>query len=88
MPKPPSDKPVSTPAHEIRVGGIQATIWKNDTPQGARYNTTFKRNFRDGEEWKSSDAFGRDDLAMLGFVAAEALRWIVAQRQTAQPLAR
>ena len=73
------------PAHEIRLNGIQASIWKNDTPQGARYNTTFRRNYKDGEEWKSSDAFGRDDLLTLAFVATEALRWIVEQKQSPAP---
>ena len=67
-----------TPAHEIRLSGIQAAIWRNETAQGPRFNTTFQRNYRDGEEWKSSDSFGRDDLLTLGFVAGEALRWIIA----------
>jgi len=75
----------NTPAHEIRLGGIRATIWKNDTDKGPRFNTTFERNYRDGEEWKTSDSFGRDDLLTLGFVATEALRWIVNQKQPQQP---
>jgi hypothetical protein len=81
---PPPTKP-NKPAHEIRLNGVQASIWKNDTAQGARYNTTFKRYYKDGEEWKSSDAFGRDDLLTLGFVAAEALRWIMAQKEASPP---
>jgi hypothetical protein len=67
------------PAHEIRLNGIRATIWKNDTDKGPRYNTTFERYYRDGEQWKSSDSFGRDDLLTMGFVATEALRWIIEQ---------
>jgi hypothetical protein len=39
----------SKPAHEIRLNGIRATIWKNDTEKGPRYNTKFKRSYRDGE---------------------------------------
>ena len=85
MPQAPNKEPTNTPAHEIRVGGLQASIWRNETPQGPRYNTTFKRNYKDGEDWKSTDSFGRDDLLTLGFVATEALRWIVAQKQLAQP---
>lgn len=80
-PKPAGNKP----AHEVRLGNIRATIWLNDTPQGARYNTTFERSYRDGEEWKSSDAFGRDDLLTVGFVAQEALRWIMEQKIPNQP---
>lgn len=76
----------SKPAHEIRLSGVRASIWKNDTENGPRFNTTFERSYRDGEEWKSSTSFGRDDLLTLGFVAQEALRWIIQQRQ-AQPAA-
>ena len=81
----PTPNKQNKPAHEIRLGGIRASIWKNDTDKGPRYNTTFERNYRDGEEWKTSDSFGRDDLLTLGFVATEALRWIVEQKQPQQP---
>lgn len=76
-----SGKPGNKPVHEIRISGIRASVWKNDTEQDPRYNTTFQRYYRDGEEWKTSDSFGRDDLAMLSFVSQEALRWIVAQHE-------
>ncbi len=86
MPQIPSKKPApAKPVYEIRVGGIRASIWRNDTDKGPRYNTTFDRSYRDGEEWKTSDSFGRDDLLTLGFVAQESLRWIVEQRQQSQP---
>jgi hypothetical protein len=86
MPQIPNKKPApAKPVHEIRVGGIRASIWKNETDKGPRFNTTFDRSYRDGEEWKTSDSFGRDDLLTLGFVAQEALRWIVEQRQQSQP---
>lgn len=84
MAKPQTQPASNKPAHEIRLNGIQASIWANTTESGVRYNTTFRRNYRDGEEWKSSDAFGRDDLLALGFVAQEALRWIMEQKTASQ----
>lgn len=77
----PAGKPASKPVHEIRYAGIRASIWSNDTEHGVRYNTTFERNYKVGEEWKTSSSFGRDDLLTLGFIAQEALRWIIEQRQ-------
>lgn len=72
--------PTSTrPAHEIRINGIRASIWKNDTEKGVWFNTTFERSYRDGEEWKTSDSFGRDDLLVLSHIATECYRWITAQ---------
>jgi len=85
MPQTRKNPPANPPAHEIRLSGIRATIWRNDTENGPRFNTTFERSYRDGEEWKSSDSFGRDDLLTLGFVAQEALRWIMEQKQVSQP---
>ncbi len=76
-----SEKQTNKPAHEIRLNGVHAAIWENITPQGPRFNTTFKRNYRENDEWKSSEAFGRDDLLALAFVSQEALRWIMAQKQ-------
>ena len=67
------------PAHEIRISGVRATIWKNDTEKGPRFNSTFERSYRDGEDWKISDSFGRDDLLTMAFIAGEAFRWIAQQ---------
>lgn len=73
--------PNAKPVHEIRLNGVRASIWSNPTDKGVRYSTSFERYYRDGEQWKSSTAFGRDDLPTLAFVATEALRWIMAQHQ-------
>ena len=86
MPPPKKSQP-KPPAHEIRYNGIQASIWQNDTAQGPRFNTTIRRNYKDGEEWKSSDSFGRDDLLSLAFVTQEALRWIIANTPQRSPAA-
>lgn len=76
------------PAHEIRLNGVQATIWANPVEDKVRYNTVFKRYYRENDEWKTSDAFGRDDLLTLAFMAAESLRWIMEQKQPAPSTAR
>ena len=70
-----------TPIHEVRLGAIKAAIWKNDTEKGVRYNATFSRIYKDGDDWKSTDSFGRDDLLVLGKVADQAHSWIHGQSQ-------
>ena len=67
------------PAHEIRINGLKATIWKNDTEKGPRYTTTFTRSYKDGEEWKTTDNYGREDLLLLAHMAKEAFAWIAKQ---------
>lgn len=67
------------PAHEVRLGTIRATIWRNEIENGVRYNTTFTRIYRDGDQWKATESFGRDDLLAVAKAADEAHSWIFAQ---------
>ena len=69
------------PIHEVRLGAIKAAVWRNETESGVRYNATFSRLYKDGDSWKSTDSFGRDDLLLLGKVADQAHSWIFAQGQ-------
>ena len=83
MPKPtPKQKPI----HEVRLGAIKAAVWRNETENGVRFNATLTRLYKDGEHWKSTDSFGRDDLLLLAKVADETHSWICAQAQE-QPAA-
>lgn len=74
--------PKARPINEVRLGRIKAAIWKADTQVGIRYNVTFARIFKDGDQWKSSDSFGRDDLPLLAKVADMAHTWIFEQGQS------
>jgi hypothetical protein len=69
------------PVHEVRFGAIKAAVWKNETDNGVRYNTTFSRIYKDGDEWASTDSFGRDDLLVVAKVADHAHSWIHSQAQ-------
>jgi hypothetical protein len=66
------------PAHEIRLGRIKATLWANSSENGTRYNVTFTRLYKDGDTWKDSQSFGRDDLPLIAKVADQAHSWIFA----------
>jgi hypothetical protein len=69
------------PVHEIRLGRIKAAIWENDTQNGTRHNVTLSRLYKDGEQWKDSTSFGRDDLPLVGKVSDLAHTWIFEQGQ-------
>ena len=69
------------PIHEVRLGLIKAAVWKNETETGVRYNATLSRLYRDGEQWKSTESFGRDDLLLVAKVADLTHSWICAQNQ-------
>ena len=67
------------PAHEIRLGAIKATIWANPTDNGIRHSVTVARLYKDGDEWKRTDSFGRDDLPLVAKVSDLAHTWIFQQ---------
>ncbi|MEM9167044.1 MAG: hypothetical protein AAGB48_08460 [Planctomycetota bacterium] len=59
------------PVDHVRLGTIQAAIWKNTDQEGRiRYGVTLERRYRDNEGvWQSSDSYGRDELLTLSKVA-------------------
>jgi hypothetical protein len=60
------------PIAEARTGAIKAAIWKNSTENGTRFNAIFDRLHKDGDKWKSTSTFGRDDLLLLAKVPDQA----------------
>lgn len=76
-------KTKAKPVHEIRLGRIRAAIWENETQNGTRHNVTVSRLYKDGDDWKDSSSFGRDDLPLVGKVLDRAHSWIFAQNGSA-----
>lgn len=65
------------PIHEVRLGSIKAAVWRNQTETGVRYNATFGRLYKEGNQWRTTGSFGRDDLLLLAKVADQAHSWIL-----------
>ena len=64
------------PVYEVRLGAVKATIWENETSAGVRRNVTVSRLYKEGDEWKQTESFGRDDLPLLAKVVDLAHSWI------------
>ena len=71
--------PAKAPVHEVRLGRIKAAVWENTTENGVRHNVTICRLYKDGDQWKDSSSFGRDDLPLVIKVADKAHNWIFNQ---------
>jgi hypothetical protein len=68
------------PAHSVRVGPIEAAIWSNERKDGTPFlSVSFKRSYKDGDDWKESSSYGERDCITLARAALEAHAWI-AQR--------
>jgi hypothetical protein len=60
------------PDAHVRIGNVEAAIWRNENGDRVWYNVTFKRHYKDGDAWKSTESFRRDDLLVLTKVADNA----------------
>jgi hypothetical protein len=71
------------PTHEVRLGAVKAAVWRNKKTETSttRFNVKFSRIYKDGEAWKSTQSFGRDDLLLLAKVADQANSWIHQQEK-------
>ena len=72
------------PIREIRMGSIKASIWENKNDKGVWHNVSLSRIYKDGDEWKRSENFGRDDLLTVAKVADLAHTWIYKQGQSGE----
>ncbi len=72
------------PAHEVRLGRIKGVVWANEMEGGGvRHNVQISRLYKDGDAWKDTTSFGRDDLPLVAKVADLAHSWIFENSSTA-----
>lgn len=66
-----SERSSNAPVFNARHRAIKAAVWKNDTENGAMFNTTVSRSYKDdNDQWRESGSFGFDDV----LIVAELLR--------------
>ena len=69
--------PAQGPVHEIRLGKIRATIWGNGGDETiVWYSITVTRLYKDGDTWKDTASFRRDDLPIVSKLTDLAYAWI------------
>ncbi len=66
-------------SHEIRRGLIIAKINSRKSRNGTRFSVAVVRLYRNGDQWKESTRFCRDDIPLVQLVLDEAHGWIFAQ---------
>jgi hypothetical protein len=75
---------MSKPAHKIRNGVLQVTIWRNTTEKGTFYSVVPTRGYKQGDDWKETDSLGFDDLLPMAKLFDLAHSWILNQQQADQ----
>jgi hypothetical protein len=73
---------MSQPAHKIRIGVLQVTIWRNKGEKGNWYSVIPSRSYKQGDDaWKETDSMGFDDLLTLAKLLDLAHTWILHQME-------
>ena len=68
------------PALSCRHRRLQIAVWQNESSNGTFFTASMQRSYKDGEEWKRSQAtVNRDDL----LVTAKLLNWAHSAANTA-----
>lgn len=71
---------MSRPAHKIRFGNLQVTIWRNTGENGAWYSVIPSRSYKNGDDaWKDSDSLRFDDLLTMAKLLDQAHSYIANQ---------
>jgi hypothetical protein len=72
----------NTPAHRIRRGVLQVTIWRRTSDKGTFYSVVPSRGYKAGDDaWKDTDSLNEDDLLPMCKLLDLADTWIMHQKQ-------
>jgi hypothetical protein len=73
---------MSKPAHKLRNGVLQVTIWRNSGEKGSWYSVTSSRSYKqDDDAWRETDSLNFDDLLSMAKLLDQAHTWIAQQQQ-------
>lgn len=64
------------PVFELRRGLIKVCVRRKRAKSGLRHTVTVTRLFKDGDMWKKSMRFGRDDIPLVRLLLDLAYVWI------------
>jgi hypothetical protein len=70
---------MSQPAHKIRIGSLQATIWRNLSDKGNWYSVKLTRGYKADDGWRETDNLGFDDLLSAAKLLDLAHTWAMHQ---------
>ena len=73
------------PEKKFRAGGITATVWKNTGKKDGKefefHTISVERNYKDGDDWKTTNSMRVGDLPKLALVANKAFSYLMIAKQ-------
>lgn len=66
------------PAHRVKIGYVEATVWRNEGDTGVWFNITVRRSWKnDQDEWQESNSYGTREACQLVQAVQMANAWAV-----------
>ena len=78
-----ASQPGNRPVAKFKHGGIELSVWPNQTESGTMYNTTITNSYKDDKsgEWKQTSSFSPTDLLVVGELSRQAFAKITELKQ-------
>lgn len=71
-------EPKAQPAHRVKIGYVEATVWRNEGDTGVWFNITVRRSWKnDNDEWQESNSYGTRESCQLVQAVQMACTWAV-----------
>ena len=65
------------PEKNIRVGGIQVAIWRNESKEGRKvYSVSIEKRYKKDDEWKSTTKMKSNDIPKMVLALQEAYKYM------------
>ena len=68
-----SNKPIRV----FRARGVKVAVFENHTADSVFYKVSPQKIYREGDDWKTTTSFGRDDLSVLQLLLGRAWEFIL-----------
>lgn len=76
-----SARDANSPVQVYRLRGLSASIFENQAKTAGRtvtfYKVALQRTYKDGDEWKTTTSFGRDDLPIARLLLDRAWQYVL-----------
>ena len=67
----------NAPVKVLRARGVKVSVFENRTENATFFKATVQRVYKDGEEFKTTNSLGRDDLPVARLLLQRAWEWIL-----------
>ncbi len=72
--------PSNKPAKVFRRRGVSASVFENQSEQnGPFHKVQIVRTYKDGDEFKTTSAFNRDELPIVALLTQQAWEYVLAE---------